>query len=236
MRHNYSAKAELDAMAAAVNYYKWIFNELRPHCHGTVLEVGAGTGHLSSLLLRAEDVKRLILLEPAENLLPALRERFEGHEGVQVIEGSLEDLDSYVKVDVIVCCSVLEHIEDAKGFLVTMQRVLKREGKVLVFVPANPWSYGPFDEAVGHFRRYTRGSLRELVEGTGFVIVDCKYINLLGNVFYTVSQRLLKSKDANPLYIRFFDGLVIPLAMCLEGLYSPPFGQNLFAVLEKDSI
>ena len=38
---------ELEAMAFAVNYHKWIIDESRSYLGGSVAEVGAGTGNFS---------------------------------------------------------------------------------------------------------------------------------------------------------------------------------------------
>ncbi len=66
--------SELAAMSVARNYYAWILGYCRPHLGRVVLEHGGGIGSFSELLL-SEAVDRLVVVEPAANLLPALRER-----------------------------------------------------------------------------------------------------------------------------------------------------------------
>ena len=63
---------ELMAMAGARNYYRWILDSCRPYLGRILVEHGAGIGTFTRFLL-AEDIQRLILIEPAANLLDFLR-------------------------------------------------------------------------------------------------------------------------------------------------------------------
>ena len=44
---------DLEAMSFALNYHRWIMDELAPFLGGSVAEVGAGTGSFSKLILDA---------------------------------------------------------------------------------------------------------------------------------------------------------------------------------------
>ena len=66
---------ELDGLKNASNYYQWLFEEFDEFLGPTILEVGAGMGNFSTLLLNS-GVKRLFILEPSDNLLSRLRSRF----------------------------------------------------------------------------------------------------------------------------------------------------------------
>lgn len=66
---------ELDAMAQAHHCQSWILARCRPYLGRCVLELGAGLGTYSSLLLRESAVERLVAIEPAGNRLPDRRER-----------------------------------------------------------------------------------------------------------------------------------------------------------------
>ena len=60
---------------------------------------------------------------------------------------------------------VLEHVEDDLAGLREVARVVRPGGIVAISVPANPAWFGPSDEWAGHFRRYTRAALLELMRG-----------------------------------------------------------------------
>src|SRR5688572_14945435 len=70
---NYSG-TELESMALAVNYSRWILDRLKPFIGKHVVEVGAGHGSFSKLLLETNPAS-MTLIEPSLNLYTSLRER-----------------------------------------------------------------------------------------------------------------------------------------------------------------
>src|SRR5215475_3849092 len=62
---------ELDAMAFASNYRRWIMDSLKPYIGRHIVEVGAGNGAFSKLLLAAGPAS-LTVLEPSSNLYSRL--------------------------------------------------------------------------------------------------------------------------------------------------------------------
>jgi 2-polyprenyl-3-methyl-5-hydroxy-6-metoxy-1,4-benzoquinol methylase len=74
----------------------------------------------------------------------------------------LPDIKAQEKFDVILYIDVLEHIKEDASELGQAAQHLKANGVIIVLAPAFPWLYTPFDAAIGHFRRYTRNSLRAI--------------------------------------------------------------------------
>lgn len=66
--------------------------------------------------------------------------------------------------EAIVLFDVLEHIEDPGPFLTAACWHLKPGGWVILNVPALTALYSRYDKVVGHFRRYSPGSIRELLK------------------------------------------------------------------------
>jgi hypothetical protein len=65
-----------------------------------------------------------------------------------------------------VSTDVLEHIADDRTAFESLVRLVRPGGRVLVTVPAGQWLFGYHDEQLGHYRRYSRTSLRQLVAET----------------------------------------------------------------------
>src|SRR5690242_15275470 len=65
---------ELEAMALATIYRRWIMEFFKPFLGKHILEVGAGAGSFSEMLLR-ERPQSLTILEPSDNLYPSLSRR-----------------------------------------------------------------------------------------------------------------------------------------------------------------
>lgn len=223
---------ELEALAQAPNYYRWIIHHFRPWLRGTVLEVGAGLGTFAESVRAEASPERMVLVEPAPNLLEPLRDRFAGHTDVQIVAGTLETLEP-APIDTAVMVNVLEHIDDDLGTLRDLYCRLRPGGALLIFVPALPWLYGSLDEAFEHCRRYTRAGLRKTIESAGFRPVELRYMNLPGILNWFVAGRLLRVRTIRPGAMRVYDRLVVPVARRIESVVAPPLGQNLLAVAVK---
>jgi len=68
--------------------------------------------------------------------------------------------------DVVVMHDVLEHIEDEPATVARLATLLKPDGLLVLSVPALPSLFGYHDEQLGHYRRYTRRTLRAALEPT----------------------------------------------------------------------
>src|SRR5438552_16372389 len=145
--------ATLERMAAAPRYNRWMFERLRPWVGRRVLEIGAGIGNMSALLV---DRERLVLTGTEDYYLGRLRERFAGRSHVTVGPLRLPAVDATLvaeRLDTVVCLNVLEHIEDDRASLGAIYRLLQRGGRRVVLVPPLRALDGTLDEALGHVRR-----------------------------------------------------------------------------------
>jgi SAM-dependent methyltransferase len=98
--------------------------------------------------------------------------------------------------DAVVASDVLEHIEDDRGAVAEVVRVLKPGGAFIFSVPAHPWLFSEHDAALLHFRRYRRSALRQLLEGGGLKIQRLSYWNAV--LFPVVFLRRLLGKLRRP--------------------------------------
>jgi SAM-dependent methyltransferase len=224
---------ELDAVAEATNYYTWIIDSFAACIGEKVVEAGAGIGTVSDLILRRASPRELLLIEPAANNVPALRQRFAGDSRVRVHEGYLEDLASSTTADTIIAVNVLEHVENDADFLRAAYRSLVPGGSLLLLVPAVPAIFGSLDRAFDHFRRYTRPGLRDSLRAAGFEIESLHYLNMLGVAAWFISGRVLHRTTLGRGQVRFYDRWAIPLLRGIETRFRPPIGQSLLAVARR---
>lgn len=68
---------------------------------------------------------------------------------------------------VLCAFEVLEHLADDAAALTDWARLGAPGALVIVSVPAGPDRYGPWDEKVGHYRRYARADLESLFRAGG---------------------------------------------------------------------
>jgi 2-polyprenyl-3-methyl-5-hydroxy-6-metoxy-1,4-benzoquinol methylase len=132
-----------------------------------ILNVGCGSGELSlQLAAKGHDVVG-IDLEPAHIELAHINAAQLGAPlNCRFIAAAIEDFHSDELFDCIVSTDVLEHIEDDHAAFARMMDLLQPGGLVLIAVPAGPWLFGYHDEQLGHFRRYSKKTLRHLVQAS----------------------------------------------------------------------
>lgn len=225
---------ELDAMAAAGNYYRWIAGRFAPFLGRRVVEAGAGIGTFAEHLLRAAPGVELTLVEPASNNYPHLEARFADHPRVRTRQGYLEDAGEAGCADAVVAVNVMEHVHDDAAFLRAAHRLLAPGGHALLFVPALPAIYGTLDEAFEHVRRYTRGVLAARLREAGFEPRTVRYTNLPGVAAWWFSGRVLRRRTVSAQDAALYDRWVIPWVSAIERIWAPPLGQSLFAVARKN--
>lgn len=221
---------ELDALAAAPNYYRFIARQFAPHVGARVVEVGAGIGTFAEHLLRETEVRQLIAVEPALNNYPILRERLAGRPSVRTLQGYLEDCHELRGMDSLVAVNVLEHTPDDVAFLRAARAVLRPQGKALLFVPAVQAIYGSLDREFEHYRRYSKRTLGRAFADAGFRDVRMRHVNSLGIAAWFLAGRVFKWRTIDASRAAFYDRWVVPWLMPVEQRVPPPIGQSILAV------
>lgn len=236
-----SAVHELEVQGNAARYNRWRVQAIAPYLGEVLLEVGAGLGDITRLLLQVPQVREVLALEPEPACLRALREQFRGVPAVEVVEGDICDpgLAEALAgrgVDTVVCLNVLEHIEDDRLALRNIHRILEAEGgNLVVFAPASPILYGAHDRLVGHYRRYTFRDLGRKLGEAGFRVTDRFYFNSVGWLARLL-QKWSGGGETARASVLFYDVLVVPPLAWLEGRVRPPIGQSLVVVGEAEFV
>ena len=219
------------------NYNDWIVSQFAPFLNGSTAEIGAGLGTISGRLLSL--VQSLDLIEPAPVMARQLQEKFIGEDHVRIFDRTLEDWQQAVgqdEYDGIVLVNVLEHIKDdraaARGFF----RSLKPGGHLMIFVPAMPFLYSKLDYAYGHYRRYTRNSLKDCIANAGFEIEKLHFVDVAGVFPWWLINTLGKKTDFNPAIAALYDRYFIPVTKFFERFISPPLGKNILIIAERAAL
>ena len=224
---------ELQALAEAKNYYRWVIRQFAPFIGKRVIEVGAGIGTFAGSLLNHVAVSELVLVEPSANLLPLLQRRFAKDPRVKIVPGYFQPIAIPPGIDSIVLVNVLEHIAEDQAFLEDARAALIPGGTLLLLVPALPWLFGSLDQAFGHYRRYTKTALANKLHVVGFDIIHLAYVNLLGIAGWFLTGKVFGRTTLKSGYVRWYDRWVIPWLSRLEGRWEPPCGQSLIVIARK---
>src|SRR5215213_10259306 len=137
-----------------------------------ILDVGCGTGANLKMLAaygKAEGV------DISPQAVDFCRQR--GLDSVKL--GAIEQLPyEDGSFELVTALDVIEHLDDDVAGLREMRRVLRRDGRLLLFVPAFMFLWGVQDDVSNHRRRYTLPSLLRAVEAAGFSIEWSSYANI----------------------------------------------------------
>lgn len=231
---------DLEAMSFADRYHRWILQDFKPHMGSRLVEVGAGAGSFSELLMEMRP-RSLTLVEPSAEMYALLEKRVGGRErgGVEVVTHHAlfrqvaAEIGGRQRPDSIIYVNVLEHIDDDEGELEAVYRTLAPGGRAFIFVPALRWLFGGFDREVGHVRRYAKAELEDKCARAGFRVVLSKYFDALGVVPWWVKYRLLKSDKMEPRAVALYDKYFVPVTKAAESWVRPPIGKNILLVAQK---
>lgn len=136
-----------------------------------ILDVGCGTGLWTAGLL---EFGRVIGADNARESLDICRER-----GLRdIVKCDAESLPiAPAGCDAVTALGVIEHLDDDRALLLEVERVLKPGSCALFLTSAYKFLWSEHDEAAHHKRRYTRRSLREMVERANLEVLKISYVN-----------------------------------------------------------
>jgi SAM-dependent methyltransferase len=219
---------DLHNLAEAHRLVDWTSTHVLRHARGRVAEVGSGIGTYSERLLdRGADT--LLLVEPDEVCLGVLRRRFGEDARVTIAAEGLPDAPALREhagaLDAVVSQNVIEHIEDDGAAVRAMAQALRPGGVLSLQVPAHPALYGRLDRVYGHHRRYTRASLRGLLEAEGLEVIELRPFNLLG-VLGWLANRNRSAPRVTARALKVFEALLVGWRPIEERL-QPPWGLSL---------
>ncbi len=135
-----------------------------------VLEIGCGRGAFGA---RLAERYSYLGIEPDQDSWAVARARIEALGRGEVRNVSSAALAGQ-RFDIVCAFEVLEHLEDDAGALAEWARLLRPGGWLLLSVPAHQRRFGPWDELVGHFRRYDERSITRLLRNAGFTDVSVR--------------------------------------------------------------
>jgi protein-L-isoaspartate O-methyltransferase len=223
--------SELELFAHARHWKAYLRSHLEPFLGQRVLEVGAGTGNTTKVLC-ASARERWVCLEPDAQLGAQLRSAIRAGElppWCQVIVGTLAELPRRQQFDTIIYIDVLEHIEDDCRELARAISYLQAGGHLIVVAPAHRWLFTAFDRAIGHVRRYTKGSLQAVIP-QDLALVCCRYVDSCGLLASLANRLVLRQSMPTVPQIVWWDRRLVPLSRWLDRLCGYRVGKSVLGV------
>ena len=221
------------------------YRMIKPHLGKDILEIGAGSGRISLLLLRDDlSYHRFVINEPSDHFFAQLKKQVGTLPDAAILtQGETSDLkEQYPSTfDTIFSVDVLEHVEDDRRYVEDCLAMLKPGGKLIALVPALQFLYSDLDRKIGHYRRYDKTMVRRLINGLGCEIAQMYYTNFLavfaslmvfkiGNLGY---HRNESNQKRFIFLLKIYSKYVVPVMDTMERYIPIPIGLNLTVILEK---
>ncbi len=169
----------------------------------------------------------VVCVEPDENQRQQLID--EGFEALPAIDTLPDNAASFV-----FSLNVFEHIREDAAAIVQLWKKLRPGGVVLIYVPAFDCLWSSLDDQVKHCRRYTKRSLRQLVEQAGFLVEEVRYVDAIGFLAALGFGALRPSAATiTPRSVTFYDRWLFRPSRSLDKLFHPFFGKNVYVIARK---
>lgn len=231
---HYNASRELELLSNTPTSTRIILDVLKPYLGQNVLEVGAGLGHITTML--CEDGHVVTALEPDTSLF----QRIDTPQNANCLNTTLEDavsqglLAENIQYDSALYVNVLEHIAKDIDELATARSTIKDDGTIVIFVPALPALYGSMDAISSHYRRYRKKELLAVISAANMTAERIFYFDSIGIIPYWLAYKVLNQKTLGGSTVKLYDKIVIPTSMALSRMTKNKIcGKNLIVIAKK---
>ncbi len=128
---------------------------------------------------------------------------------------------------------MVEHIKDDRQALINIRKLLRKNGRCIILVPAYQCLYNGFDEELNHYRRYTSETLTSALRDAGFRLFKEQYFNAMGIPGWYFSGTIGKNKTIPKGQISLYNAMV-PAFRLIDKLLFNKVGLSVIGVGIKD--
>jgi SAM-dependent methyltransferase len=218
---------ELVFFDRAKNFRNYQFSLIKNFIKGDVAEIGPGNGE--SLKFYKHLAKKIFLYEPTKKNFLKLKNNFKD----QKILIKNNYFKEKKKFDTIIYLDVLEHITNDQAELTFAYKTLKKNGHLIINVPAFSHLFSDFDKDVNHLRRYNKENIMNLTKNFKYNYIKMTYYDTLGYIFSLISKLFIKEyKRKFSEKIKFWDFL-IPFSKIIDIATFNLLGKSLLIIIKK---
>jgi 2-polyprenyl-3-methyl-5-hydroxy-6-metoxy-1,4-benzoquinol methylase len=196
-----------------------------------ILDFGSGSGVNIEMLTRYGKVD----LQEKNKIARLNLKRIKN---INKIYSSLKIKKNYYNL--VLVADVLEHIKNPKVVLRILKQSIKKNGYILITVPAYQFLFSTKDKALKHYRRYNKKTLKKTIDE--FTLLKMSYFNSL--LFIPITTIILFNKILNINYIKkvettpnFIINKILFYIFFIEQIilkyFNFPFGLSIYALIKK---
>ncbi len=217
---------------------KSLINELNIPVETRILDLGTSTG-TNLRLLRDMGFVNYIGLDSSDEAIRWCKEKELGN----VQKGDICSLPfKNNEFSLVLATDVIEHVKDDLLALSEINRVLNKNGIVIITVPAFQILWGRQDEVAHHKRRYLINDLKQKLIQTGFINSETFYFNylmflpiwLVRTFIRLLHVNLVSENQLNTTLFNYMLTHVFLVDVWSARKLKPPFGVSICAVVRPD--
>jgi phospholipid N-methyltransferase len=163
------------------------------------IEVGAGTGYISNILLsKGCNGIGFDLNESSCDANRILNHEYVVKDLYEVSNSNFLNAELEHKYDIIISCMVIEHMEndDLNRYFTKCFELLSDNGVLISLVPACMDYWGVEDEIAGHYKRYTFNCFNEISRNFSFSIIRRVGLTFpISNLLFPLSNYFVKKAE-----------------------------------------
>jgi 2-polyprenyl-3-methyl-5-hydroxy-6-metoxy-1,4-benzoquinol methylase len=228
----------LDLISDAGRLNQWMYDTIKPHCKGKILEIGSGVGNISEFFLK--DGSPLMLSDIREVYCNRLEEKFSAEkslQGIQLIDLTDPNFDAKFKhffdsFDTVFALNVVEHIYDDSLAIANCRKLLKDDGNLVILVPSYQSLFNGIDKSLDHYRRYNKKTLSDLFLKNNYTIQSKHYFNFMGIFGWFISGKLQKNDSIPGGQMRLYN-MLVPIFRIIDVLVLRTWGLSTIVVGRK---
>lgn len=191
----------------------------------SVLDFGAGIGTLAEIFYKKTSIKPecFEICQASQKIL--LQKGFK-------LQNEFLNEEKY---DLIYSSNVLEHIEQDFETVADIKKMLKKDGHLIIFVPAFNFLFSEFDFKVGHFRRYDKKALIKLCESNELMVKNIDFFDSCGFFILVIMKflRIGSCKKITAKNLIFYDKIFVKINIISDLIFRKICGKNIILIARK---
>jgi len=241
---HWSQLNEITELNPAQHYrHKLVFQAINDYLESRsnkIFDFGSGQGDLIRLMRSEFNEAKFTGFELGDSGVNISRIKTPDAQFVQcdLIENNPPYHKLYESGNIGVCSEVLEHLDEPKKMLITINKYLAKNAFLIITVPSGPMN--EFEKSIGHRKHYMRSELENLVKSSGFSIIEIRcagfpFFNLYKIIAFLRGKKIMQN-DINPnRKISKILRIIFKIFNVLFhfNLTNSPFGWQLILIAQK---
>jgi 2-polyprenyl-3-methyl-5-hydroxy-6-metoxy-1,4-benzoquinol methylase len=224
----------LNVVSAVDKFNNWMYHSIKPFLKGDILEIGSGIGNITQCVIN--DKFKVTASDIRASYCSILHNRFDEnpylHEvrNIDIIHPNFDQEyhDLFDKFDSIFALNIVEHVENDILAIQNSRKLLRKNGNLIILVPAYPALYNRFDKELKHFRRYTKSKLEKLFLTADFKVYKTQYFNFIGIFGWWFSGSILRKKTIPKGQIKLFN-MLVPIFKLIDKMMMNKVGLSIIS-------